>query len=413
MSSEPDVVIVTNSPGELSSWVRVMAEQIKKDIPNCRVIISLVPCPFATGKEEEVAEQFSSVDFVINPSQFLSLALLGKKPPGFKPSKNGLVIFLGGDYWHAALLARRLNYPAVAYAARPNVSCTGNFKYFFCSHKKIGDKLLKNGVPAEKIKIAGNLIVEAVRPHLSRIEALEKWHLNSDKLIIGIFPGSRLFSLQDSLPVFLKVAEEIRKEIPDVQFLLGLSPFRTVEELELILKNPVSPIPGTGGRIDNSGEISRIITQGGVDVSIVGQDRYDLMNIADLILTIPGTNTAECAFLGRPMVVACSWKARIPGGGLGFIINKLPLSRFRRSLMYGAFRRHRFMALPNQIAEREIVPEVRVEENSSEITKVALDLIRNEKLRKEMGTELKNIMGTSGAVKNISNAIAEILQKQE
>ena len=309
-----DIVIVSNSPGELSSWVKVTADRLKQKNPDLRIILVLVPCPYASGREMDVAGRFETVDVLISPVQFLQFMFLGRLPEGYTPSKQGIVVFLGGDYWHAAGLAWKLKYPAVAYTARPYVGLQKYFRYIFCPYQSVRDKLEKQGVAPEKLVVVGNLMVEGVKPTMTREEGFSRRDLDPERLTLGIFPGSRLYHMQDSLPVFLRVAEEIHREIPDIQFILGLSPFISIEELQDGLKDPDPPIPGSGGVVSNSGAGYRIVTDEGVTVEVLESDQYDTMNMADVVLTIPGTNTAEVAYLGRPMVVAASWKARIPPG---------------------------------------------------------------------------------------------------
>lgn len=408
-----DIVIITNSPGELLSWTRVVTDSLRENMPDARIIIMLVPCPYATGRETEIARKFSSVDMVFTPKDFLKFVVFSQTPDNFKFSEKGIVIFLGGDFWHAAGIAWKLKYPAVAYTARSNSGWNKHFRYILCPDERIKKGLLNLGVPKDKIKVIGNLITEGVKPALTREECLEKWQLNPDKLIVGILPGSRLYHMQDALPVFLKAAEEINQEEPNVQFIMGLSPFLNLDEMEETLRNPSSPIQGSSGRLTNSGGGIKIQTEEGVSIPVLHSLQYDLMNVSDIIITIPGTNTAECAFLGRPMVVVSSWKARIPRGGLGHLMNALPIGKLRKNLYESMLAKLKYSALPNMIAQRSIVPEVFVNEEPAEITKVVLDLIRNEKQRKDMSEQLKEVMGESGAAKKITDIIINIINESE
>ena len=408
-----DIVIITNSPGELSSWARVITNHLKSKMPDSRIIIVLVPCPYASGKEVKIARSYDPVDFVFTPGDFLKYFFMGKTPDGFKFADEGIVVFLGGDFWHAAGMAWKLNYPAVAYTARSNSGWNSHFKYIFCPDERIHEGLLKLGVPESKIRVVGNLIVEGVKPKCTREEGLSRWNLDPNRFTIGILPGSRLYHMQDSLPVFLKVVEELKEHDPDIQFLLGLSPFLNIDEVKETAQNPQSPIGGVTGSITNSGAGLKIKTQGGIQIPILQSLQYDLMNMVDLVLTIPGTNTAECAYLGRPMVVVSSWKARIPMGGLGFFMNSLPIGNLRKNLYEKVLRRIKFTALPNMIAQKKIVPEVIVNEEAGEITKVVLELIKDKNKMKEISWELKKTMGKAGAADKMTDSIINILKGVE
>jgi len=413
IQSDLDIIVITNSPGELSSWARVITDALKKKIPEARIVVFLVPCPYATGRELEIAEKFPSVDKVLSPGDFLRYFFVGKTPDDFKFASEGIVVFLGGDFWHAAGLAWRLKFPAVAYTARSNSGWNSHFKYIFCPDERIRKGLLRLGVPDSKIRVIGNLIVEGVRPHCNRDEGLSKWNMDPKRFTIGILPGSRLYHMQDSLPVFLKVAEEIVEEEPETQFLVGLSPFLSIEEVSESISTPRSPIAGVPGQVTNSGAGMKILTSGGVSIPILQSLQHDMMNMVDLVITIPGTNTAECAFLGRPMVVVSSWKARIPRGGLGFFMNALPIGNLRKKLYEKILRRLKFTALPNMIAQRKIVPEVFVDNEAREITSVVLDMIRDADMLRKMSEELKKVMGESGAADRMTGEIAKILKCAE
>lgn len=409
-----DVVVITNSPGELSSWVRVTVERVRARAPEARIVVMLVPCPYASGREAEIAHSFPEVDMVLSPGEFL-LHLAGL-PGGerYQPAPRGVVVFLGGDYWHALLMARKLRYASVAYTDR--ASSWGRFFTHICvASPRQKQDIAAAGVPADKISVVGNLMVEGVRPSLEREEAFRGWGLDPDVLTVGLFPGSRLYHVQTSLSVFLSVAEDLVRELPRVQFALGLSPFLTVEELEGCLKaQPWPYLRGSGGELQREDGVLRVVTDEGVRIPVIQKRQYDLMNQSDLLLTIPGTNTAEIACLGKPMVVAMTWRARIPRGGPGALISLLPVgSALRRRLLMGILTRIRFTALPNQIAQREVVPEVRAEHAAVEISRVVLDLLQNEARRAEMGQELRSLMGSTGASDRVAEIVLSTAREKE
>ena len=66
------VVIITNGPGELSTWVRPVVDYLNKindtsknnDKLNFSIRLVLVPCPNATGKEYEVAKSWRKFELV-------------------------------------------------------------------------------------------------------------------------------------------------------------------------------------------------------------------------------------------------------------------------------------------------------------------------------------------------------------
>jgi hypothetical protein len=412
MSIEPgireaeDFIIITNSPGEVSSWVSSTTRSLKNLKPEARIVVMLVPCPYATGREKDIAHSFPQVDLVITPPDYIRLCL-GLRVKSYAPARKGIVLFLGGDFWHALWIARKLKFPAAAYTVR-NSGWNRYFAHHFVMDDSTRQKLLDQGIPEEKIEVVGNLMRDGVEASINRAEALAQWGLSPDKLTVGIFPGSRLSHIQQSLSVFLKVAEELHAQIPDIQFMLSLSPYIDMGEIEKTLKeHDPGGIEGSSGNLVKKENFWVIDTHGGVTIPILKDNQYNLINASDLVLTIPGTNTAEIAALGKPMVVSFSWKVRLPRGGVGYLLNYLPLHwQLRRTLMHIAFQKIKFKALPNQWADREIVPEVKLEHKAEELTRVALNLLRDEEKRDRISRELIQVLGAQGAADKIAQRIA-------
>ena len=116
------VVIVSNGPGELATWVSPVVDELKKIIEsackdkklNIALRLVLVPCPNATGKEFIVANSWNKFELITKSKNFWKLLI---RPHSFAdwPSK-GIVIFLGGDQLWSTLLAKRLGYQNITYA---------------------------------------------------------------------------------------------------------------------------------------------------------------------------------------------------------------------------------------------------------------------------------------------------------
>ncbi|MCL5036663.1 MAG: hypothetical protein M1269_06030 [Chloroflexi bacterium] len=410
--TKSDVILVTNSPGELCSWVRVTADRLKMRSPDLRVVVMLVPCPYATGKEEEIAKGFPSVDMVTPPSQFLRL-MLGLSMKDYRPSSRGVVVFLGGDFWHASLAARRLKFPAMAYAVRP-ASALKKFSCICLPREDIKKDFINSGIKEEKIRVVGNLMVEGVRPRKDKDELREIFGIKENELVVGILPGSRLYHVQVSLPVYLRVAEEISHRVEGVRFMVGLSPFISVEDMEKCLgQGRDIQLGGVGGELIEDSRGKFIRTFRGLEVRLLIDRQYDLMKASDLVMTIPGTNTAELATLGIPMVVSYSWNVKIPGGGLGMFLGGLPPGNtLRKIVLSKVLEKLKFTALPNQFADKMIIPEVRVNNCGSEITPAIIDLLGDPERRRRISGELVKIMGETGAADRLADLVINEIEKQ-
>ncbi|MFP5504503.1 MAG: lipid-A-disaccharide synthase, partial [Candidatus Sericytochromatia bacterium] len=99
----PDILIVSNGPGELASWVRPVVRQFGRDFPEARLTVALVPCPYASGEEAATVTAWGERVRVWQPAETMRLVLSGRAPEAL--SESGAVLFLGGDQVFAALLS--------------------------------------------------------------------------------------------------------------------------------------------------------------------------------------------------------------------------------------------------------------------------------------------------------------------
>lgn len=408
-----DIVITTNSPGELSGWVKPVVKQIRFQLPEVRIIIFIPPCRYASGMESEIARGLPEVNLVINPHNYLKFILRIPSSRIYSPSPKGAVLFLGGDLFHAVLLSQRLHYPAFAY-------CTGRaqwkkrFRMFFVPHQKQFQRLRKQNIPPEKIIIIGDLMVDAVGPEISREEVYRTWQLEEGKPIITFFPGSRPFQVRYLLPFCLKVAEMISGGYPEAQFLLSRSPFISTSLLEKILNSPISPvIEGITGKIYHYPNYQEIITPRGTKILAIGEKTHSVVNVSNLVITIPGTNTAEIACLGVPMIVIVPLNKpeELPLDGLLGYLDTIPLIG-KPLKRYAVNRFHQsvpFVALPNMRAGECVVPEIRGVIKAEMVVTEAFDLLHNPQKRQSMSRKLKSIMGEKGAASQLVKTITHFL----
>ena len=118
----PAVVLVSNGPGELSTWVRPLAERLHAILPlrprladtAGSLQLVLVPCPNATGQEHVAAAPWGLFERITPAIRFWDLLL---RPQRYGPwPRRGVVVFLGGDQFWTVLLSARLGYRHITYA---------------------------------------------------------------------------------------------------------------------------------------------------------------------------------------------------------------------------------------------------------------------------------------------------------
>jgi lipid-A-disaccharide synthase len=139
------------------------------------------------------------------------------------------------------------------------------------------------------------------------------------------------------------------------------------------------------------------------------EDQHDWIAASDLIITIPGTNTAEVAVIGTPMISVFPIEPfqMIPLEGVYELFGKIPVLGFIFKKIYVkiAQDRIRFFAIPNIKAGKEIVPDLRGRIQPINIAEKAISLLHDRNSLEKMSKELKLSLGGTGASLRIAEEI--------
>ncbi|MEQ9548703.1 MAG: hypothetical protein RIM23_03650, partial [Coleofasciculus sp. G3-WIS-01] len=115
-----DILILSNGPGEVTTWVRpvvkALRQQLGCDRALIRISVILSPCPNATGKEAQIVQSYPEVDRVQGAQHFFGFLLWGKTAENWDWRDRGVVVFLGGDQFFPVVIGSRLKYRTVVYA---------------------------------------------------------------------------------------------------------------------------------------------------------------------------------------------------------------------------------------------------------------------------------------------------------
>ncbi len=429
IDKEFDVVITTNSPGEVAAWVNPVVAELGRRAPAARISVFMPPCRYASGAEKSVVLQMPGIAAAAGPGDYLRYMLLGRIPAGFRPGKRGVVLFLGSDLMHAVFLSRRLGFPAVAYT-EGFVNWRGSFARFLVPYPFTRERLIARRTPPEKVRVVGNLMLDAVGARLSGAQREALLGRIRPGPVVALFFGSRPFEIGFMAPFLLRAAELIAREAPEARFVSSISPFVSVEQLKSALTGPIpgraepggvtSEVEGSGGLVleaagaDLPGLLS-IESAGGIKITALRGFQYDIMEMADLALTIPGTNTAELAFLGVPMVVAfpLNKPEEIPLEGLAGMAGNVPAlgPALKRALIRKLDKRIRFTAQPNIIAQEEIVPEIRGVLQPLDVALPAIQLLRDPARREAISARLREVVGGRGAAGRVVEETLAVFNK--
>jgi hypothetical protein len=404
-----DIVLTTNSPGEVSAWLAPALRALRRRAPAAVISVFIPPCTFASGSERSVVAALPEVNAVYGPLEFLRYALLGWKPRDFDPGAQGVVCFLGGDLIYGAWLARRLRYPAVAYT-EGRAHWTKAYSLFLVPDKAARERAVRSGASPHQVVVVGDLMLDAVQP-TSENEATARALLgvaeNVD--VISLFPGSRPLEFRIMLPFLMRTAEMLqRSHGRRLHFLLSLSPFIRAEVLRTVADKADVGVEPAEPPTDSAVKSAWMLTTSDVTVYAYQGLQYDLMQASDLAITVPGSNTAEMAHLGLPMIVVLPLNRPedIPLEGLPGLIGNLPLfgPALKRAAVLKAVERVEYAALPNRKAGEFLVPEVRGFIQPEDVAVPVLELLDSQEKRQAVGRRLAEVMGGAGAADRLADA---------
>ena len=351
MARFTDFFLISNSPGELAGWVRPVVLELKKQIPEATIEIFLKPCQFQSGTEKQYALALPGVSKVWEVRQTLRFCWQGFSKD--IQNKKGAVLFLGGDQYYGKRLSQKLGWPLFVYTRTRASYPKQTTAYFVPSEKIRRHLLLKNRIPAEKIITVGDLVVDALTLAAGQAELKKFFAVPEEQTVITFMPSSRLNDFRHLLPFFLKVAEILALQDERLVLMFNVSDFIAVEVVRDLLKD-------FEVRVEN--EHCWRISRPDFEARVIKGAVYEALKITDLLVTIPGTNTQQAAFLGIPMLVLLplNHPEVLQFEGLLGLLGNLPvLGVFLKKLAVAFLsRKKQFFALPNIAAQKYVVPEI-------------------------------------------------------
>ncbi len=413
------VVIISNGPGELSTWVKPVLDYLNKindsnnniDKLKFSIRLVLVPCPNATGKEYEVAKSWGKFELITRAKTFHKLLI---KPSQFAnwPQK-GIVIFLGGDQFWSVLLARRLGYANITYAEW--VSRWPRWNDVIATM----NKNVKKSVPSKyryKCKVIGDLMADITyNKEVSLNLAGDNW--------IALLPGSKKAKLSVGIPYFLEMADHIYNNNKNINLIIPMAPTTSTSEYLFFQssKNPITKHYSSKIKcienIKNSIFDYVIKTSNNTKIYVINKHPcYEVLKKCDLAITTVGANTAELAALTIPMIVVLPTQhlnAMNAWDGIFGIIGKISfINKFFSFLIKNWYlKQKKYFAWPNIKANKLIIPERIGNISPKQIADEALFLIKNKKYLKEQKNNLSKQRGETGAVEKLAYIIFNAIKK--
>jgi len=413
-----DILILSNGPGEVTTWVRpvvkALRQQLGDDRSIVRISVVLSPCPHATGKEAAIALSYPEVDRVQGAEHFWQFLLWGKTFENWDWRNRGVVVFLGGDQIFPVVIGKKLGYSTVIYAewdARwySLIDCFGVMT------PKVAERVPQKY--AHKFTVVGDLMLEA-SSHSSPTP--EKGQITE---LIGILPGSKAAKLAQGVPLTLAIAQYIHAKRPETKFVILVAPTLDLQTLASFADPQKNPFVETFGFSsaslilpEDSQHNPVLKTVAELTVELWQETpAYELLSQCSICLTTVGANTAELGALAVPMIVLLPTQqldAMRSWDGLPGLLANLPGlgSTFAKVINWLFLRRKGLLAWPNIWAQQEIVPELVGYLKPPEIGEMVLDLLTHPEKLEQMQLKLRNVRGEAGAAQKLATLVKQAIE---
>jgi lipid A disaccharide synthetase len=412
-----DIIILSNGPGEVTTWVRpvVRALRTKLGIDRSFIRISAIlsPCPNASGKEVQILKTYPEIDRVQGAEHFTKFLVWGKTAENWDWRSRGIVIFLGGDQFFPIVIGKHLGYQTVVYA-----------EWAARWHSLVDRFAVMNAEVTAKVKpqyldrftVVGDLMVESQNNLLP-----ESNPQANNTILIGLLPGSKSAKLGMGLPLMLAIAEYIQSANPQVKFAIPVAPTIDIATLASYAdptKNPVlALVNGATATLEQNETTPYLQTAKGLKVELHAEfPAYDWLSKCTLCLTTIGANTAELGALGIPMIVLTATQQidamRAWDGGLGILVNLplvgTPIAKIVNKILYRKFSTRK-LSWPNIWAQREIVPELFGRLEAKTVAEFTLDYLEHPEKLAAMRSDLRKVRGAAGAADKLASIVESLL----
>lgn len=421
-----DLLILTNGPGEIATWVKPVVQALRDRIPNhtdLRISVMLSPCPHASGDEHRTALGYDEIDRVQPASAFFRFLLTGKTVDGWDWYSQGIVVFLGGDQLFPVLIGRRLGYPTVAYA-----EWEARWPQWIDHYGVMKPQTIRPKYRAKyrhKFTVVGDLMADV--PMASAKAAIRtQLSIGPETELIGLMPGSKPLKLEPGVPLVLGIADRLRQQRPNAYFVIAVAPTVALDRLAFYAdperNSAVALMQGPAVELvkpTQPGALPYFQTQAGTRVYLwTAFPAFDLLSQCQLCLTTVGGNTAQLGALAVPMIVLVptqritavkTWDGlpgtltQLPGVGAALrqVINPLMIAFIRRT--------QKRLAWPNIWAQRQVVPELIGPLTPTAVAELALDYLDHPEKLVAMRQALQQLRGQPGAAKELTQIILDRL----
>jgi hypothetical protein len=399
MMKDKDLIIFSNSPGEVSTWVAPVVERLagnEKIASWYRIFLVIHPCQFASGNEHFVAESFPGIEHIITPKEYMRHLLTGSWKRQYGIKEEGIILSLGGSLKHPVLFKKRIHapYPLFAYTNNPDLpGREQSYEKIFVRNDWVRDKYTRRGVSPSRIEIVGDLVRSTIKREMKRSAVRSELGVSQDQILMVFMPGSRDFEVHYMLPAFLWVIDRLTERIHNVKPFILKSPYVSYGWIEKALQRGGKIKEGAtlGGTLHQEDGVNTIHIEGEKIVMILEGGLEKWGEGIDFAVTLPGSNTIQLAYRGIPMltVMPLNKPDIIPFVGMLAVLKWIPFIGKpllkKAALKYSG--KFKFCSLPNIYKNEKIVPELFGVIKTDDITDLLVDIIEHgeiEKIRQKL-----------------------------
>ena len=418
--SSVDILILSNGPGELTTWVRpvvkALRQQLGEDRQQVRISLVLSPCPNASGKEAAIAQTYPEIDRVQSADRFFPFLLWGQTADSWDWREQGVTFFLGGDQVFTVIIGNRLGYRTVVYGEWET-----RWHQWIDRFGVMKPELVERAPAkyAHKFTVVGDLMADLERDDSAQCLS------SAGEEMIGILPGSKGAKLSQGLPLGLAIAYHIHGDRPQTRFVIPVAPTLNLSTLAKFADPAQNPLIEQFGNfsadlIQNQGQPFLQIKKDGqltpVRVELyTPSPAHHLLGQCQLCFTTVGANTAELGALAVPMIVLLPTQQldamRSWDGIPGLLANLPGVGTLFARLINGWFlRKTRLLAWPNIWAGEAIVPELVGHLVPQELAKMAIDWLDHPEKLAHIQTQLRQVRGDRGAAQKLAQVVADCLK---
>ena len=220
-------------------------------------------------------------------------------------------------------------------------------------------------------RYVGHPLLDKVKIRYEKEEFYKFLKMNNNNKIISIFPGSRKQEVNKHIEVILKAVRDLKSERSDLAFFICKSENITFENYLKVFEEEKIAI-----------------------VDSVYQ--WELIKYSDIVLCKSGTSSLQTAIMKTPSIIF-------------YKLNYFSYKIAKRII------KTEFIALPNIIAKKMIIPELMQDDLTAENLKdEVLKYLNDEDYYNNTVNELEkvsNSIGEKGAGKKVADAVLEYLKK--